>query len=69
MLKERGLETEALKTELGSGQVAPDGWASVSEPTVSRRSPFSRSVYGDLIQFTDFVLVTAASVLVMSIPR
>ncbi len=31
---------------------------------VSRRQPFSRAVYGDLVQFTDFVLVTAASVVV-----
>ena len=31
---------------------------------VSRRTPFSRAVYGDLVQFSDFVMVTAASVIV-----
>lgn len=31
---------------------------------ISRRSPFSRAVYGDLVQFSDFVMVTVASVLV-----
>jgi putative colanic acid biosynthesis UDP-glucose lipid carrier transferase len=31
---------------------------------ISRRTPFSRAVYGDLVQFSDFVVVTAASVLV-----
>ncbi len=31
---------------------------------VSRRAPFSRAVYGDLVQFSDFVMVTGASVAV-----
>lgn len=31
---------------------------------VSRRTPFSRAVYGDLVQFSDFVMVTGTSVLV-----
>lgn len=31
---------------------------------VSRRTPFSRAVYGDIVQFLDFVVVTVASVLV-----
>lgn len=31
---------------------------------VSRRAPFSRAVYGDLVQFSDFAMVTGASVLV-----
>jgi putative colanic acid biosynthesis UDP-glucose lipid carrier transferase len=29
---------------------------------ISRRQPFSRAVYGDLVQFSDFIMVTAASV-------
>ncbi|HNR76050.1 MAG TPA: hypothetical protein PKM48_02900, partial [Parvularculaceae bacterium] len=36
----------------------------ITPPDVSRRSPFSRAVYGDLVQFSDFVMVTAASVIV-----
>lgn len=36
----------------------------MSESEVSRRTPFSRAIYGDLVQFTDFVIVTAASVVV-----
>ncbi len=31
---------------------------------VSRRRPFSRAVYGDLVQFSDFMMVTGASVVV-----
>lgn len=31
---------------------------------VRRRQPFSRAVYGDLVQFSDFIMVTAASVVV-----
>ena len=34
------------------------------ESEISRRTPFSRAVYGDLVQFSDFVMVTAASVVV-----
>jgi putative colanic acid biosynthesis UDP-glucose lipid carrier transferase len=30
----------------------------------SRRTPFSRAIYGDLVQFSDFLIVTAASVAV-----
>lgn len=36
----------------------------LSAPETSRRTPFSRAVYGDLVQFSDFVVVTLASVLV-----
>ncbi|OFX01007.1 MAG: undecaprenyl-phosphate glucose phosphotransferase [Alphaproteobacteria bacterium RIFCSPHIGHO2_12_FULL_63_12] len=36
----------------------------LTEGEVSRRTPFSRAVYGDLVQFSDFVIVTAASVVV-----
>jgi putative colanic acid biosynthesis UDP-glucose lipid carrier transferase len=43
---------------------APGLAEELSAAEVSRRQPFSRAVYGDLVQFVDFVLVTAASILV-----
>jgi len=43
---------------------APGLVEEITSPDVSRRSPFSRAIYGDLVQFSDFVMVTAASVVV-----
>lgn len=43
---------------------APGLVEELTEGEVSRRTPFSRAVYGDLVQFSDFVVVTAASVVV-----
>ncbi len=44
-------EAPGISDDLGAGEI-------------SRRAPFSRAVYGDLVQFTDFVMVTAASMIV-----
>jgi putative colanic acid biosynthesis UDP-glucose lipid carrier transferase len=43
---------------------APGIVEELSSTAVSRRTPFSRAVYGDLVQFSDFAMVTAASVIV-----
>ncbi len=43
---------------------APGLAEALTDGEVSRRAPFSRAVYGDLVQFSDFVMVTAASVVV-----
>ncbi|MEZ5917343.1 MAG: undecaprenyl-phosphate glucose phosphotransferase [Parvularculaceae bacterium] len=63
MLKERDLDTQTETDRTTPGDWTSE-WASVSEPKVSRRVPFSRAIYGDLIHITDFVLVTLAAVLV-----
>ena len=52
---------EALSNGLSE---APGLVEELTAPDVSRRTPFSRAVYGDLVQFSDFVMITGASVLV-----
>jgi len=53
--------SRALKVKLSE---APGLVNELTENDVSRRAPFSRAVYGDLVQFADFVVVTAASIAV-----
>lgn len=43
---------------------APGLVEELTEGPISRQAPFSRAVYGDLVQFFDFMTVTAASVVV-----
>ncbi|MEL7486634.1 MAG: hypothetical protein AAGJ87_05365, partial [Pseudomonadota bacterium] len=38
--------------------------AELSDASPRKRSPFARSIFGDIVQFADFVLVTAAAVAV-----
>ena len=49
--------------ELGVREIVDEAGES-REPAPSRRIPFSRAVYGDFVQISDYLMVTAASVLV-----
>ncbi|MEQ8178570.1 MAG: undecaprenyl-phosphate glucose phosphotransferase [Amphiplicatus sp.] len=52
-----------VESNLSHAAEAPD-FADALENGVRRRAPIARAVYGDIVQFTDFILITAVSVAV-----
>ncbi len=52
-----------VESNLGHAADAPD-FSGAQENGVRRRAPIARPVYGDIVQFTDFILITAVSVAV-----